>query len=175
MENVEFKAELLNLETARVICARLGARHEGMLLQRDAYYSVSGQRLKRRECPGRPAQWIRYERPDIAAARVSEYELLSDEEAAARFGTDPGEPWATVTKVRDLYLLANVRIHLDEVEGLGSYLEFEAMVVGDHDRANCERAVESLRGTFAPVLGRAVAVGYADLLAAAADGEEGQL
>jgi adenylate cyclase, class 2 len=174
MENVEFKAELLNLETARAICARLGARHQGLLRQRDTYYRLSGQRLKRRECPGRPAEWIRYGRPDVAGPRVSEYELFSDGEAAARMGTDPGQPWATVAKVRDLYLLANVRIHLDEVEGLGSYLEFEAMVVGDHDRANCERAVENLRGAFASVLGRAVAVGYADLLAAA-EGEEERL
>ena len=45
----------------------------------------------------------------------------------------------TVTKRRHLLLWEGVRIHLDEVEGLGSYLELEAVAEPDSDLARGER------------------------------------
>src|SRR5207249_9546222 len=45
-------------------------------------------------------------------------------------------------------LLDNVRIHLDEVDGLGRFLELEAVVDAAHDEAACRRRVVEI--TAAP-------------------------
>jgi predicted adenylyl cyclase CyaB len=39
-----------------------------------------------------------------------------------------------VKKQRELFLLGNVRIHLDRVQGLGEFLEFEAVFKKDTPR-----------------------------------------
>jgi hypothetical protein len=48
MKNIEFKAELRDLELARATCAILKARRVGTLLQTDEYVAVPEGRLKRR-------------------------------------------------------------------------------------------------------------------------------
>jgi adenylate cyclase class IV len=59
----------------------------------------------------------------------------------------------------------NVRIHLDQVDGLGRFLEFEALVSRDHNIAQCQEAVTQLKAKFQPVLGELIDCGYSDLLA----------
>jgi predicted adenylyl cyclase CyaB len=49
-----------------------------------------------------------------------------------------------VRKRRELLLLDNVRIHLDAVDGLGSFLELEAVVDERHDDAACHAQVDAL-------------------------------
>ena len=66
--------------------------------------------------------------------------------------------------MRDLWLLDNVRIHLDVVEDLGSFVEFEAMISPQIDVEHCHQALAALRESFEPVLGEAIAVSYCDLL-----------
>ena len=69
-----------------------------------------------------------------------------------------------VRKVRELYILGNVRIHLDQVEGLGSFLEFEALVSPRQNEQECRKQVADLKRSFSTVIGETIAVGYADLL-----------
>ena len=54
------------------------------------------------------------------------------------------EPVAVVRKRREVLLLENVRIHLDEVDRLGTFLELEAVVDAAHDDAACRRQVAAL-------------------------------
>ena len=69
-----------------------------------------------------------------------------------------------MTKRRRLFIYRNVRIHLDEVEGLGSFVELESVL----EEAGRESDAEA--GALAAVVqaldlgGReAIAVGYAEL------------
>ena len=48
MKNIEFKAELRNIDLARSVCFVVGARALGVLLQTDEYVAVPEGRLKRR-------------------------------------------------------------------------------------------------------------------------------
>ena len=82
----------------------------------------------REQTPG-DDELIAYRRPDDEQARVSEYLRVAVPDAAAlrealdaAYGTR-----VVVAKQRRLLLWENVRIHLDEVEGLGSYMELEAL------------------------------------------------
>lgn len=164
MRNVEFKAELKDLPLARSVCIALGGQLGGILDQTDTYYRTREGRLKKRETVGEPTEWILYDREDLAQAKLSRFKIYSEAEAAEKFGRGPLAVRIVVRKVRELYILGNVRIHLDQVEGLGSFLEFEALVSPRQNEQECRRQVADLKRSFSTVIGETIAVGYADLL-----------
>jgi adenylate cyclase class IV len=165
MQNVEFKAELRDLESARQQCQVLGCDRIGVLRQTDTYFRMPAGRLKRREAPGEPTEWIFYDRADRVSPKISNFSILSEEQARRRWGTHSLRPWLIVRKTRELWMLGNVRIHLDEVDNLGVFLELEAMLSANHDMNICERRVMELRASFRPLLGESVGVSYCDLMA----------
>jgi len=54
-----------------------------------------------------------------------------------------------VEKRREIFLVDNVRIHLDEVVGLGPFLEFEAVLGPEVDDAQGRVQVDRLAEAFA--------------------------
>lgn len=165
MQNVEFKSELRELDAARLQCTAMGAKLIGVLEQTDTYFRLADGRLKRREAEGEPVEWIYYHRADRVEPRLCHYSILSDAQARRRWGTASLRTWLTVRKRRELWMQENVRIHLDEVEELGTFIEFEAIVSRDFSVDVCQEEVAGLREAFAPILGEPVSRGYADLMA----------
>ena len=53
-----------------------------------------------------------------------------------------------VSKRRRLFLWEGVRIHLDEVEGLGSFVEFEAVLPDAGDLAGAHAKMPRLRSSW---------------------------
>lgn len=173
MQNLEYKAELRDLPLARAAVRALGAAWIGTLHQTDTYYRVPDAKLKKRECEGLATEWIFYSRGSRLRPKLSTFTIYSDEQARERFGERPAPVWLVVKKARELYVWKGVRIHLDSVENLGLFVEFEAMIGSDRTLEQCHALLQSLRGALGPALGEAIACGYADLL----DGErvpEGQ-
>lgn len=164
MQNIEFKAELRDIEAARSQCKVLQAQHIGVLSQTDTYFRLSDGRLKKREAPGEPTEWIFYHRNDRVSPKMCNYTILTDDQARRRWGTHGLRQWLVVRKMRDLWMIDNVRVHLDQVDRLGSFLEFEAMVGKDFDVKECHMAIDELRQIFAPVLGEPISVSYCDLI-----------
>lgn len=165
MQNVEFKCELRDPALARIIAAQIGARHVGLLKQIDTYYRVPDGRLKKRECEGEPTEFIFYHRLNRSRPKLSHFTIYSAEEARARFGEKELPSWVVVTKQRDLWMYAGVRLHIDRVEGLGSYFEAEALVTPAQHVGRCHEAIADVRKHFAPALGELIATSYCDLLA----------
>lgn len=165
MNNVELKAELRDPALARIIAKAIGASYIATIDQVDTYYRIPSGKLKKREAIGEPVEYIFYERPVKATAKLSQFVIYSEEEALERFGREPLPVWVVVRKKRELYMHGNVRVHFDTVEGLGNFLEFEALVSRDHDIAACTAMVQALREKFAPVVGELIDCGYSDLLA----------
>jgi len=165
MQNIEFKAELRDPQAARAQCEVIGATRMGVLNQTDTYFKMPDGRLKRREAEGEPIEWIFYHRENRLQPRLSNYAILTDAQARRRWGTESLREWIVVRKQRELWMKENVRIHLDHVDRLGWFLEFEAIVDAKHDAAQCRKAVASLRAQFEPALGEPISVSYADLIA----------
>jgi len=183
MQNVEFKAELRDPHLARSIARAIGARHVVTLRQRDTYYRVPTGRLKRREAfvagddggTPEPVELIRYERDHRPRARMSRFTIYTEDEFRERYGEAALPTWVVVDKTRDVLMHGNTRVHLDEVDGLGHFIEFEALVTPKNNLARAHQSVELLRARFAPAMGEPIGVGYAELLsgdaaAGAADG-----
>ncbi len=122
-------------------------------------------RLKKREAPGEPTEWIYYHRRDIVRPRMCSYAILSDAQAKRRWGSRSLRAWLKVAKRRELWMLENVRIHIDEVLRLGSFIEFEAVITKDHDTRNCHQMIGCLRETVGPTMGEPVGPSYCDLMA----------
>jgi predicted adenylyl cyclase CyaB len=144
--NVEIKARLGDIDRARAAAVAAGARPHAVEEQTDRYYVLDGgRRVKLRTCGGGRAELIEYDRPEIGGVRTSDYTVtpVRDREAGACL-VPKGEPLVVVRKRREILLRDNVRIHLDRVEGLGTFLELEAVVDGAHDEARCRDQVAFL-------------------------------
>ncbi len=171
MRNVEFKARDGDPAGTLERALAAGAADSGVLHQVDTYFQAQRGRLKLRE-QGDDAWLIPYERDDSAQARVSSYELVAVADPSALKAALAGAVGVEVVveKQRRLLLLDNVRIHLDEVDGLGSFVEIEALVSEDLDAEYAR--VAALREQLAISEDAIVAEGYAQLLArAGADAE----
>lgn len=166
MINVEFKAELRDRELAQAALRRAGAVRVGRLEQTDTYFRVSDGRLKRREAEGEPTEWIFYDREDRALPKLSRFTIYEEEAALQRFGSRPLPVWVVVNKSRDVWLLGSVRIHLDDVRHLGSFIEIEALVSPKQNVARCHEIVADLRERLGPAMGELISVGYSDLMSA---------
>jgi homotetrameric cytidine deaminase len=165
MRNVELKSSDPDPARTLELALKLGASDEGEIAQRDTYFGGSRARVKLREQTPGEDELIAYRRPDGDDAKVSDYLRVEVTDAAAlkealdaAYGTK-----VVVAKKRRLLLWENVRIHLDEVEGLGAYMELEGLVDGDDDGPARER-VERLRRELEIDDANLVAAGYSDLL-----------
>jgi predicted adenylyl cyclase CyaB len=164
--NIEVKVRLADPAPVRAAVLATGARSTGVELQTDRYYELAGgTRVKLRTRPGRAAELIRYDRPEIAGVRASNYDVTPVRDEAARQCLVPHEePVAVVRKRREVLLLGNVRIHLDEVERLGTFLELEAVVDRQHDDAACHRQVEALLDAFGLTNHEPIRASYGELI-----------
>jgi predicted adenylyl cyclase CyaB len=170
--NLELKAIDNDPEGSLRVCAELGADDKDVLHQVDTYFVVPRGRLKLRRERGAVAQLIAYERPDLPGQKESRYRIVAVEDAAGleeALAVSLGIS-AVVRKARRLFLLDGVRIHLDQVEGLGSFIEFEGVAdPGDADLARFEGRLRDLRRAFGIAGSDLVGGSYCDLILAAAD------
>jgi homotetrameric cytidine deaminase len=146
--NVELKAH--DPDPARTLerAFAAGAEDRGLLRQRDTYFGVARGRLKLREEEPGGATLIAYERPDAASARVSDYRLVPvpDPEPLREALAAADGVTAVVDKRRRLLIWEEtVRIHLDGVSGLGSFLELEAVAEPGSDLGRERAQVARLR------------------------------
>lgn len=165
-QNLELKARLLDPDRAEAIALAIGAQPAGTLEQTDVYFNVPAGRLKMRYETGQVPLLISYRRPDTDDSRTSDFLLVPVPEGTAleEALTQVLGVRVRVVKSRVLYLLeSDVRIHLDRVEGLGAFFEYE-VPCGGRSPGEVTALGERLREAFAPVLGEVVAGSYSDML-----------
>jgi homotetrameric cytidine deaminase len=162
--NVELKAFDPDPVRSLAVCRDLGAEDRGVLRQRDTYFRAREGRLKLREEEPGGAVLIQYDRPDAAAARESRYRLapVPDPDTLrasldAALGT-----LVVVDKERHLLLWDGVRIHLDTVAGLGSFVELEGVAPPESDLSAEREKVAHLQDALG--IGETLTDSYSDRL-----------
>ncbi len=168
--NVELKARDRDPARSLARCLEIGAEDRGLLRQRDTYLAVPDGRLKLREEDGGAPHLIAYRRTDEARARESEYSIAAVADPSALRSTLASVLGvrAEVRKRRRLFLLGQVRIHLDEVDGLGRFIELEGVAAAGSDLSGERAAVERLRSALEIAERDLVGVGYLELAEAPA-------
>ncbi len=125
--NVEVKARCTDPESVRSYLFNRKADFKGVDEQTDTYFNVINGRLKLRE-GNIENNLIFYERSNQAGPKNSRFHLVKIEDARGLkdvLAKSNGIK-TVVKKKREIYYIGNVKFHLDEVPGLGSFAEIEA-------------------------------------------------
>ena len=144
--NVEIKARVSEFATARRGLLGVTTREDPPHTQIDTFFDVRRGRLKLREFADGTGELIFYERPDQCTAKLSEYDRMPCQDSTVTLralGTALGIR-GIVNKRREVLFVGATRVHLDEVEGLGTFVEIE-VVLGDAETvASGERTAARL-------------------------------
>ena len=126
--NIEFKAKALDIKDLEEKLRNLDARFIGEDHQKDTYYNVPKGRLKLREGNIENAL-IWYQREDLAGAKQSDILLYkhTPDDALKKILLKVHGIKIIVDKIRKIYFVENVKFHFDRVEGLGTFIEVEAI------------------------------------------------
>jgi predicted adenylyl cyclase CyaB len=138
--NVEIKARVADPADLTRRVADVADQGPTVLHQVDTFFHCPHGRLKLREfVPGGgvfedgasgDGELIHYQRPDDSSPTESRYHLVptTDPASLGRALGDALGVRGVVRKKRTLYRVGQTRIHLDEVEDLGSFLELEVVL-----------------------------------------------
>lgn len=174
--NVEIKARVGDPARVSVIIASLTASRRETIDQEDVFYRSPRGRLKLRRLQGSPSELIYYERPDVAGPKTSTYEIYptADPDRLHNLLSGALGVRGVVRKRREVSIVENTRIHLDQVEGLGTFLELEVMVPTGGSLDQAEGTAGELMATLGIRADDLVEGAYIDLLErAAVDGTAG--
>jgi adenylate cyclase class 2 len=139
--NIEVKARHRHPDVIRDYLKKNNADFKGIDHQIDTYFNVARGRLKLRE-GNIENNLIYYNRSDESKAKESHFHLVYIPEAKVlkeMLSQSLGIK-IVVEKKREIYFIGNVKFHIDEVVGLGSFAEIEASNVDDETAK--ERLVE---------------------------------
>ncbi len=139
--NVEIKARCADHQAVRDVLKSLESRLVGLDRQIDTYFHVPVGRLKLREGTIENSL-IHYQRADQSGPKTSDvllYRVAPDPALKDVLSRALGV-LVVVDKLREIHFVDNVKIHLDTVEGLGTFLEIEAI---DADGSHSESALQA--------------------------------
>ena len=125
---IEIKAKCSDQNRIRTILKEKNARFVGLDHQIDTYFNVIHGRLKLRQ-GNIENTLIHYHRPNQKGPKLSKVLLYkpNPEENLKQVLTAANGVLVEVDKKREIYFIENVKFHLDEVKGLGTFVEIEAI------------------------------------------------
>jgi predicted adenylyl cyclase CyaB len=164
--NVEIKAACADPDFVRKWLLDHHADFRGTDHQTDTYFSVKSGRLKLRE-GNIENNLIYYERKNDTGPKDSNFELMGivDPKSLKEILSKAIGVRVIVEKTREIYFIDNIKFHIDEVPGLGTFIEIEAGnihadLTQQQLKQQCEHYLQQL-GVNEQDL---VAVSYSDLL-----------
>jgi adenylate cyclase class IV len=166
--NVEIKARLRDRERLRTVARSLASASPIVLRQVDTFFHVPSGRLKLRAFEDGSGELIQYDRPDTTGPKESRYRLVPvqrAEELRLALATALGVS-VVVRKTREVFIAGQTRIHVDEVEGLGSFVELEVVLRPEQGVGDGEVIASDLMQRLGMTDGDLEGGAYADLLAA---------
>lgn len=165
--NTEIKARLKNPEFARRAAEKLSDTPLQIIKQEDVFYHVPQGNLKLRFLSETSAQLVAYDREDLQnGIKASNYVIFpTDKPQLLKKILSLSLPVrGVVKKIRHLYMVRNTRVHIDEVEGLGTFLEFEVVLQNGQTHEEGQAIVDDLMKKFQITKEDLIDVKYMDLL-----------
>jgi adenylate cyclase class IV len=145
--NVEWKARARDPERQRQRALQLAGAPPELLEQLDTFFCVANGYLKLRRFSAKRGELIHYLRPVQTGPKLSKYSLVATDQPdglrdlLVRALGVHGE----VRKRRQVFLAGQSRIHFDEVEQLGTFLEVEVVLRPEQSVAEGEQIAAALR------------------------------
>lgn len=164
--NVEIKAVLKNRLAVEAAAVRLSDAAPETIRQEDVFFGCERGRLKLRIFAPDRGELILYERAGAADARVSHYLIARTpdpqtlkEILAATLGVI-----GVVRKTRVLYRIGQTRVHIDDVEALGKFLELEVVLRQGQTELEGKNIAAALLAELGIAKQELLAEAYVDLL-----------
>ena len=163
--NIEIKARVRNFEEIKARAEELSNTPVQVISQQDTFFNTPRGRLKLRVLADH-AQLIYYTRPDQEGPKRSDYHITrsTDPENLKRVLELAYGIRGVVKKTRYLYLVGQTRVHLDDVEGLGQFMELEVVMADGESDAEGQAIAEGLMSALGVESGDLIDGAYMDLL-----------
>lgn len=173
--NVEIKAVVADLPALRERVERISGTPGEEIYQEDTFFVVPHGRLKLRVFSPDHGELIYYERTDGLDPKPSHYLISRTSEPESLLdllGASLGIA-GHVRKHRTLYMIGNTRVHLDEVEHLGTYMELEVVLAAGESTQDGEETARKLMDELHIDPSDLVRGAYVDLINAIEKAETG--
>jgi predicted adenylyl cyclase CyaB len=144
--NIEIKARVRDMAELRTRAEALSDTPVQVIPQEDTFFHTPEGRLKLRRLQPDQAQLVYYERPDQDGPKRSNYSIYAtnDPQRLLITLTQALGVRGVVRKTRYLYMCGQTRIHLDDVEGLGQFMELEVVLREGQGDAEGQSIAEEL-------------------------------
>ncbi|MCZ6506770.1 MAG: class IV adenylate cyclase [Acidobacteria bacterium] len=164
--NVEVKARLTDVASVCRKARALATDGPHEFVQHDVFFHCRRGRLKLRRFADGAGELIAYERADEAGPKTSHYRVVpcADPDAVAEALGNALGVLGEVRKRRTLFLIGRTRVHLDEVEDLGSFLELEVVLGVGEPAAAGEAEIAALMTALGVESACLISGAYVDLL-----------
>lgn len=164
--NIEIKARVRDFDEIRSRAERLSRAPVETVPQEDIFFNTPQGRLKLRILSEDRAQLIYYTRPDQEGPKRSDYHIFhtSDPANLKRVLALAYGIRGVVRKTRYLYLVGQTRVHLDDVDGLGQFMELEVVMHEGQSDAEGQAIAEDLMASLGVERTDLLEGAYMDLL-----------
>jgi predicted adenylyl cyclase CyaB len=172
--NIEIKARVHDFAALQSRAETLSNTPVQVIPQEDTFFQTPRGRLKLRQLAPDQAQLVYYERPDQEGPKRSTYHIF-----------ETGDPQklkgilslalgvrGVVRKRRFLYLVGQTRLHLDDVEGLGQFMELEVVLRPGQTDAEGQAIARDLMTRLGVREEDLLSAAYMDLIEAKQDGRD---
>jgi predicted adenylyl cyclase CyaB len=169
--NIEIKARARNFDEIQTRAEKLSNQPVEVIPQEDIFFNTPHGRLKLRSLAGEKGQLIYYTRPDQEGPKRSDYQIFqtSDPHNLKQVLELAYGIRGIVKKTRYLYLVGQTRVHLDDVEGLGQFMELEVVMQEGQSDAEGQALAEDLMERLGVARSDLIEGAYMDLLESSAE------
>ena len=164
--NIEIKARARDFADIKSRAEKMSDTPVEVIPQEDVFFNVLQGRLKLRILAPDNAQLIYYTRPDQEGPKRSDYHIAytSDPENLKRVLELSYGIRGVVKKTRYLYLVGQTRVHLDDVESLGHFMELEVVMKDGQKDADGQKIAEGLMASLGVERSDLLKGAYMDML-----------
>lgn len=168
--NIEIKARARNFDEIKARAEQLSNQPVEVIPQVDIFFNTAEGRLKLRVSAEGNGQLIYYKRPDQEGPKRSDYHIsqTTDPESLKQILALAYGIRGVVRKTRYLYLIGQTRVHLDDVEGLGQFMELEVVMRDGQSDAEGQAIAEGLMERLGVARSNLLEGAYMDLLESSA-------
>jgi predicted adenylyl cyclase CyaB len=164
--NVEIKARVSNFAAIRSAAGEIADGPPTLVEHEDTFFRCPNGRLKVRRLSSHLGELIYYERHNTAEPAESRYirAATGDPDLLVRALSHALAIRGVVRKTRTLYMSGQTRIHFDEVEGLGQFVELEVVLASGQPFSDGLREARHMMNRLGIQQHQLVDQAYIDLL-----------
>ncbi|MBN1182402.1 MAG: class IV adenylate cyclase [Bacteroidales bacterium] len=164
--NIEIKARISDIRFCLDKARNLSGDDPEIIKQEDTFFKCERGRLKLRILSPEYGELILYNRTNYTGPKTSEYYISPSTSPHHLLNvlTKAYGIHGKVNKIRRLFIVGRSRIHVDQVDNLGNFLEFEVVMNANEKTIDGEKEAYRLMNTFNIKPGDLISGAYIDLI-----------